>query len=495
MKNLLNPRFFLAPLVLAAPLAADTLTGQVVDENGVGIPLADIDAFDLTNGVEMVLTGDSTDAGGFFNTTIPSGLYRITVEGPIGSALMPVEFQNLRILGTVDLGVVTLAEGVHLDGRVLDQDGFPVFGVDLDIIDNTTGLTVNVSGDHTDIFGTFHILVPRNIELQFDTRNVFGATLAPIAINLVLIGDTSIGDVVLEPGYVVSGVVTDSGGTPVPAVDFDFNDPAGQAAFLISDNTNAMGAFSIVVAAGTWDIKVCPPNATSLVGFELEDLVIAADTALDPVILLPGFTLTGTVTDSLSSPVQGVDVDVSDAGTGLGLAICNGRTDLLGQYSVRVPAGTWDVRFTTPTGLDIQADVAIAGPTQVDGSLVPCPPASAVVQNGSGVNPQVLTSVALPRIGKTWKITVDCSSHTPNAVALLLYDTQHSGVNTIYGQFFGGGNQLLLLGKPHASDVVPFTFALPPNLVFCGRLGSCQAMIFGSPGPQFTNALHLTVGS
>ena len=495
MRIQLALRFVLATFCLAAPAVADTVTGQVVDENGVGIPLADLDAFDITNDVEMVLTGDSTDAAGFFSTTIPSGRYRLTVEGPVGSNHMSVVFPDVDVLGTLDLGVVTLIEGVHLDGRVLDQNGFPVFGVDLDIIDSTTGLDVNVSGDRTDIFGTFNILVPRNIELRFDTRNVFGATLAPIAMNLALVGDTSLGDVVLEPGYVVSGIVTDSGGAPVPATDFDLSDPSGQEAFLLSDNTNQLGAFSFVVAAGTWDIKVCPPGASSLAGAEMEDQVIAADTVLAPIILQPGFALSGTVTDWLSSPVQGVDVDVSDAVTGAGLALCNDRTDPLGQYSLLVPAGTWDVRFTTPPGLAIEAGVVIAGPTQVDASLSPCPPASAVVQNGTGVNPLAFTSVALPRIGKTWRVTVDCSSHAPSAVAVLLFDGGQSGVNTLYGQFFGSGNQLFLLGKPHFSNVVPFSFDLPPNLAFCGRVGSCQALILGSPGPRFTNALELTVGS
>ena len=486
----------LAGLCLNPSVAkADTLTGRIVDINGVGVANGDVDAFDIPNAFELNLTGDSTDANGFFNVTLPASLYRITLEGPIGSQLVPVEIDNLLVVGTIDLGTITLEPGFILSGRVIDQMGFPIPTVDLDANDPATGASINIPGGQTDSFGLFSILVPSDLELRFDPRNI-SPTYAPIEISLVLTSNTDLGDVVLEPGFLVSGTVLDSGGNAVVNADLDFEDAlTGQQALTYSDNTDFGGNFSVIVAARTWDIQVCPAPLVPLVAAEFKDFVVGADLDLGIINLLDGVSLFGTVTDSVGTPVLGVDVDVNDSGTGVSIALCSDNTDFTGAYSVFVPLGTFDVRFTNATGLDIKTDVIVVGPTQVDGSLTPCPPASATVRNGTGVNPLVLSSVSLARIGKTWQADLDCSGHASAACVLFLFSAPHSGINTAIGQFLLSGTQIFALTKSHTGNIVSFSYPLPPSLAFCGRMGYLQGLILGSPGIQLTNALDLLVGS
>ena len=495
MKSIL-PLLSVSLLVCASVVQADTLTGRLVDDLGIGIVNGDVDAFDIGLDREIVLTGDSTDANGSFSVTIPAGLYLITLQGPPGSTILPHLVNNLLIVGTVDLGTVTLEQGYVLSGRVLDQNGFPVFNLDLDVIDNTTGMDIDLTGGRTDIFGLFSILVPANIELRFDPRTVAGPTLAPIAMNLLLSADTNLGDTVLEPGYFVSGRVLTTLGTPVTGADLDFTDSVtGIVALTLADNTDASGNFSIIVAAGTWDIDFCPQTANALVGLEILDVSVSADVDVGTFTLLDGLTLFGTVFNELGAPVQGVDLDVNDSTTGLKVALCGDGTDVNGTYSVFVPVGVYDLRFTTPTGLDIRTDVNIAGATQIDSVLSPCPPASAVVRNGSGTNPVALVNIRPPRIGKLFEVSLDCSGHAPSIAAIFLHTGSSNGPNTSLGQLLVSGQRIFTLGKAHGGSVISFISALPPNLSLCGRMGYLQGIIFGDPAVLLTNALDLTVGS
>jgi hypothetical protein len=283
--NMLEKATALMAVLFAAPLAqADTIAGQIVDINGVGIANGDVDAFDLVGEEEITLTGDSTDANGFFNITIPAGLYLLTFQGPPGSLFIDFEMTDVLVTGTVDFGMITLETGHFLSGRVLDESSFPVPFCDLDVFHGATGIPFNASGARTDLFGNFSILVPADILLHFDPRGVIGPTLAPLAMELVVTVDTNLGDITLVPGYATTGSVVDGLGNPVQGAKFEFTDEFGVEALTYNDSTDVNGGFDIVVAAGTWEIIICPPGAASMVGEELIGVVITGATDIGTTV-------------------------------------------------------------------------------------------------------------------------------------------------------------------------------------------------------------------
>ena len=89
----------------------------------------------------VTLSGDFTDADGFYNLTIvnsiPSGLYDFRFRPPGGSHFFAEEMSGFFIGGNTALGVTILDSGWFFSGRVVDEDGIGLSGVDLNFMDAT----------------------------------------------------------------------------------------------------------------------------------------------------------------------------------------------------------------------------------------------------------------------------------------------------------------------------------------------------------------------
>ena len=97
-------------LVLLAPGAvADFITGRVVDWNGVGVEGVDIDVKEETTGQEPPIFNDGTNANGFFNTTLPPGVYTVTFRPPKPPTTTHLfaEVEGVVVFGTTNMGVIT----------------------------------------------------------------------------------------------------------------------------------------------------------------------------------------------------------------------------------------------------------------------------------------------------------------------------------------------------------------------------------------------------
>lgn len=183
----------------------------------------------------------------------------------------------------------------------------------------------------------------------------------------------------------ISGTVTNNAATPTPLQDicvnvYDQNDNA--VGGLIADSVNASSTYGSVtrqvctdaqgkyvtggVPAGTYTVAIntdsggyvqdsnyqgvwfkgaaTQPAATAVavtVGHESS----AIDAALAPV---PTATVSGTVTDG-SGPVNGATVSFQPVNGG---SWVQASTDPSGKYSVDVPAGSWQVKFTGTSNYD-----------------------------------------------------------------------------------------------------------------------------------------------
>ena len=390
---------FFALFLLTLPSAADLVTGRVVDPNGVGVSAVNLDAYDLSTGNQVTLLNDGTDGSGFFTTTIAPGLYRIVFKPPAPplTTLLVREVNNVVVTGTKDMGVVALTRGVSLGGRSVNASGFPVANVDVDVVDQATDLQVPLQGDHTDAFGNFLIAVPKTpIGVQFRTDGI-SPVLAPRTLEFTLAVDTSLGNVVLRPGFFLAGTVRRSSGSNVAGADTDvFDGVTGDKLFTPNDNTNSNGIFQVVVPAGNYGIEVCPKPADLLVGKEVLGVAVTQDTDVGLITLQGGVVLSGTIRDSLGAPVQNADVDLRSSTTGASVVLCFDNSSASGAYSVVVPTGTFDITYSPPgpgcsSNLDPDVDpgVVISGNTVRNSVLTPLPVPCSYGKGASTSTPSV----------------------------------------------------------------------------------------------------------
>ena len=96
----------------------------------------------------------------------------------------------------------------------------------------------------------------------------------------------------------VTGVVQDSGGTPIDMVGVAFVDSTTQQE-IDSTTTGADGIYNVTVPPATYDVHVQPPAASGFVPQTIPGRTITGDTTLD-IVLVPAAV---TVTLALSTPV------------------------------------------------------------------------------------------------------------------------------------------------------------------------------------------------
>jgi len=340
-----------ALLFLVNEARAELIFGRVVDHLGNGVPGVDIDVLNEGSGGDPEVFNDGTDPNGFFSTTVSAfGVFNIEFNAPPPGVItvLSVSVNDVLVVGSVNLGTIVLPPGVALSGRVIDDLGFPVANINLDVIDQATGSRLITPFDRTDLFGNFTIGVPTvPIEVRFDATPVVIPILASKRILLSPTVDLNIGDLQLEPGVIVSGNVRTTGGAPVDGADLDFTDSTSQErAYTPHDNTDEFGNFLVVVPLGTYDVQVCPVAGQLLVSEEIDNVPLLVDASLGIINLEPGFILSGTVTHANGTPAAGIDIDVEISATGSTIALCVDNTNGAGFYSVIVPIGTFNLTFT-----------------------------------------------------------------------------------------------------------------------------------------------------
>lgn len=150
----------------------------------------------------------------------------------------------------------------------------------------------------------------------------------------------------------VTGFVKTTANVAVGNVDIDVIDVCtGASVFIASDHTAADGSFSMSVPAGTYDIHFIPPFATTTLAVgDTQSVVIAGTTNLGTFRLATARLVSGTIRTPTNAPVANVDLKFLDAVTGERRFLTKTVSDASGNWSVRVPAGTWDIDFRPATG-------------------------------------------------------------------------------------------------------------------------------------------------
>jgi hypothetical protein len=381
-------------------LPGATISGVVHDESGRPVKGAVVRAIgEMPSSFGQ--TAERTDATGRFAIAgVPAGAYTLFVrEGPRAPTIGHVSVEP-RGEASVDL---TLSEGGFVTGRLLDAEARPLRG---------RVRVVAVDGHNLSPF--VHDLV--QIEAGPDGRFVLGPVpTGEIAIEAaspgfakretaVTIGarsrDGDVGDVVLDAGVTVRGVVRDRQG-------------AGIAGASVTASPRAVldrPAEAKVGEDGSFVVGGLPPGPVQLLArapghAPAVRKAMAGDEGVE-LVLDSGGTIVGTVVDGRARPVEGARVTAQSEPTeadgepsfAMGLADEGG-----GRFTLRdvrpglhvvearapghAPGSVSDVRVTAGRTADVgpvrlRAGGTVRG-TVVDGAAEPIPGATVRVETGS----------------------------------------------------------------------------------------------------------------
>jgi len=162
----------------------------------------------------------------------------------------------------------------------------------------------------------------------------------------------------------VSGTAVDGSATPLVGGDIDmFDRTTGYDLPTRDDNTGIGGAFSLFPPSGaTFDLFVKPPSGAPLAAAVVRDVNPVTPLSLGAIVLPAGHVVSGTVRDPQGTPVAAVDLDAYELGNGLPYPMVGDDTNGIGQYSARLPAGSWTVVATPPAGSGLLPTSAVIDP-------------------------------------------------------------------------------------------------------------------------------------
>jgi len=248
-----------------------------------------------------------------------------------------------------------------------DTSGVPLPGIDLDLISVTSGATIALSQDFSGVDGSFSTgicgVVPAGLyEVRFSPPT--GSPIFSATVETFIGSSIDLGTIPLETGFRVTGVVVGEFGNPIEEADLKFTDSLTGTLVQFSGEATAQdGSFSVLVTTGVFDIEFRQTATTQPIGVYvpvlLPEQVISADLAVGTIVLRDGYELSGTITDQVGLPLLGADIDVRDSSTGIEILLSNDVTNLMGEFSVLVPTGTWELEIEPPTGTSLVAQLLL----------------------------------------------------------------------------------------------------------------------------------------
>ncbi len=164
--QVLVPREMLGTVTGATNLGVMTMqtgfhvTGTVRTQTSAPVSGADIDVTDLATGNTLFTPGDNTNSLGIFDVVVPAGTFDLEVNRPGALVLVGVDVDNLAVSAATNVGILTMRNGVFLSGTVRDRFGAVVQGADVNVYEASTGLSVALGSDNTNVAGFYSVVVP-----------------------------------------------------------------------------------------------------------------------------------------------------------------------------------------------------------------------------------------------------------------------------------------------------------------------------------------------
>ena len=330
---------------------ASLITGHVQDEAGTPLPTVDLNFVDVATGDPFAANDDNTDLAGDFAVLVPGLTFDIYFTAPLGQPYAGLMLPSVTVQDTTNIGTVTLPPGLAVTGQVLRPGGTSAPTMDTDFFDAATGDLIYTPRDDLSATGALNVLVPAGAyDVTFKPAAGTGWAWKTVP-DVAVAGPTSLGTVQLETGFAVTGVIQDESLAPVAIADLDMVDlVTGKDRPTPDDNTTVTGTFSLLSSATTFDLHVRPPAGAPLAGAVLRDVTVAGPLNVGTITLPAGFVVSGVVRDGLGTPLADADFDVVELATGDAFPIVGDDSDAFGNYSFRLPGGSWTVIVNAPPG-------------------------------------------------------------------------------------------------------------------------------------------------
>ena len=252
-----------------------------------------------------------------------------------------------RIIRLVSLGLfvavaATGAVAQSMTGRITDAAGTGLAGITVQLGTGSPSTLTSATGAFTftglsNRSYTVTVLPPTS---QWAAQQ-FTATVS---------GATNLGNVVLQPGAPISGVLLGPTGAPVTGANMNAYDSNGVKLFTPHDGTDPQGNFSITVPLIAIRFRAVPPTTSTLIAFETQ-LQVTGPVNLGTIHLQQGYAITGTVVDAVSGvPIGSVRIITKNGLTGTEIVQTTPTTGSLGQITLLLPVGSFDVTLEPPSG-------------------------------------------------------------------------------------------------------------------------------------------------
>jgi protocatechuate 3,4-dioxygenase beta subunit len=335
------------------------ITGQVTSDGSTGIPNANV-WVDPPQG--CCGNGTGTDDQGFYNLVVPAGGWilqsdaqgygRVYYNSQTGMEQFweNAEPLNLNVGDTETINLM-LPEAGTISGRVTDDQGDPIENMGVDLAQGGYGSCTDDNGNYT-ISGlwtgqdykirtggnTFCENGPNTFLEEYWDNQPDEQSANPIYVPSGQGKDVTGKDFSLASANVISGVVEDAHGNPIPNANVNVN-PA-QGCCGTGTQTDQNGYYEVGVTDGSWMIMAeadgygrvfWSSQGGQQFSQDAEIVNLASQNHVADFVLPEGRIITGRVTDEQGNPIENMGVDIEQGYYGT----C---TDDQGDYTM---TGLW----------------------------------------------------------------------------------------------------------------------------------------------------------
>ncbi len=343
-----------------------SISGCVTDSSTNGIENVNVNVYDLNNNY---ISSSSTDSNGDYTVQgILPGDCKVYFETGSAGNYLPEWYDDKGAFDDADAVTVTagqtlgnidaqLADGGVISGQVTNESSEGIEGVRVRVRDLNGDWVASTNTDSNGDY-TIEALAPGSYKVDFNTSNANELyvseyyndkdSFSTADIVDITAGGTTIVDAVLADGCAVSGQVTNASSTGIQDVRVDVRNlnysRKGYAYTDENGNYTVVGlpedSYKVYFNAYTSSENYMPEWYNDKDSFDNGDTIsVTAGQTLTGIdaVLSPGGTISGTVADGSSNPIEFMEIDVYDTS---GNFITYGYTDSSGNYEVNGLATT-----------------------------------------------------------------------------------------------------------------------------------------------------------
>lgn len=315
------------------------------------LPNAKVDLINASTFSNMSSTTSNSSGG--YGFSVANGTYNLNVSPPSASGFSQSIVSGIAVNNAdVTQNVVLMQQAITVSGTVKSSDGTVVQGATVSF--KYAGTSTVAKSSTTDATGAYtSSLSPATYDIEISaTKGTVNHV--PASARFYFFGQvfsaSATKDFTLNV-VSVTGKITDSGGTPVSGASLSAVSIITSDFYLLSETvtSGADGSYTLYLPSFSGHtINITPPAAnTALAPTIYSGLNFTSNTTRD-FVLSSAVTVSGTVTSSDGTAVQGATIYFYYIGTSTAAKTLT--TDTSGAYSTTISPGTYDVTIAATKG-------------------------------------------------------------------------------------------------------------------------------------------------